>query len=85
MKTALRVWWGLTWRALLLTLAAGAVSGFLLGVIFGFAHVPDQLSKRIAALVNVPLGVYLGVWVVRRMMTHGFGRYRLVVKLRESA
>ena len=85
MKTALKIWWALTWRALLLTILVGFASGFILAVIFKIAGVAEEDAKDIIALINLPLGIYLGVKVLHRMMTHGFGRYRLVIKLREAA
>lgn len=83
MKLALQVWWAFLWRSLLAALFAGIVIGVLLGIIMGIVAIATGLNmetlKAVSTLLGGILGLYVSVWILHRMMTVGFGKYRLVV------
>jgi phosphate/sulfate permease len=84
MKTALRVWWAITWRCLIAGVGSGMIVGAIVGFIMASAGQEKEMAERVASLVELPIMVFLSTWIVHRLMAQGFGRYRLTLKLRES-
>lgn len=80
MGLACRVWWAFTWRSVLLGLVCGALAGLVMGLItdiLDFGKSPTLSMASSAA--GLALGVCASIWVMRRLMVKGFGRFRLVV------
>ena len=76
-KLSFQVWWAWLWRVLPLTFFLGFLIGFTIGMaaqIFGFP-VPTLL----VSLLGLPVGIVVSVKMMQRLMTKGFGKYRLVV------
>jgi len=78
---AAKAWWALTWRAVLLAL----LSAFLVGVVFGIFETVLNVDTHSGGIVAINgtagavVGVYVSIWVMRRLMTKGFGRFRLAL------
>ncbi|MGH1455380.1 MAG: hypothetical protein ACRBDI_01235 [Alphaproteobacteria bacterium] len=78
-KLALQIWWAMMWRAVPLALLAGAGAGFVIGIIAVVAKTPPESIQTPSMLLGGLLGVFVTVKVIKRLMTHGFGNYRLMV------
>jgi hypothetical protein len=69
-RRAMVVWWGLFWRAGLLSLGAGFVVGFIEGVIGAVIGVPSPTIRMVTmfsgALASIPAGIYAVQMVLRK-------------------
>ncbi len=76
---ALKFFWAFTWRTWLLSLLLGVSIG-ILSSIAGF----ENLSV-IVNLISIFLGLFSMVWVIKRLLEKGFGRYRIVMMVGSDA
>ncbi len=81
MTLALRTLWALMWRSMPLAFIAGIVIGAVIGATAAIIGVDIQSQgfKITTQLAGVAVGFAASVWIMRRLMTKGFGRYKLLV------
>lgn len=74
---ALKVWWAIVWR----TISLGVLAGLALGFVFGIASAVTglMLPQYVHAIIGLFGGMAACLWVLKRLMTKGFGNYRLAV------
>lgn len=75
---AIVVWWSLIWRWILFSMIAGFIGGFLLGILAAPLGIDGELElygQLIGLLVSIPVGI----WVVRRVLTMEYRRYRVAL------
>ncbi len=78
-KLALQVWWSISWRAIPLSFIAGSLIGGVLGAVLGSMGASVQSIQTPAMIMGALVGIYINVQVIKRLMTKGFGDYRLAV------
>lgn len=76
-STALKLWWALIWRTVPLAMAGAFVIGLVLGIIVGVTGL--GLSPIVSGVFGLVWGAFASVWVIKRLMTKGFGNYRLAI------
>tara|TARA_B100001989_G_scaffold252821_1_gene236406 strand:- start:702 stop:971 length:270 start_codon:yes stop_codon:yes gene_type:complete len=76
---ALKVWWATVWRALPISFVAGAVVGAIIGIIVAIMGSSPEAVQAPAGLAGFLIGIFVMVKVIKRLMTNGFGEYRLAV------
>ncbi|MGH1376810.1 MAG: hypothetical protein ACRBCK_10730 [Alphaproteobacteria bacterium] len=78
-KIALQTWWAITWRAIPFAFIASTVMGVLMGLFVKSLGGSPQSLQFPAVLAGSLVGIYINVQVIKRLMTKGFGDYRLIV------
>lgn len=81
-KRLMTVWWGLAWRNLLLILGlfpVGFVSGFVVGVILGFFHVPMPIIQVAGFCVGAALGLLASLYFLRWILGRDLGGVSLQI------
>lgn len=77
--TGLRVWWAWFWRTMLIVLIVSFIGGLVVGVLSAIIGLGEALASVLGMFVGLGVGFYFGPAVFKRMMTKGFGKYRLAV------
>jgi hypothetical protein len=89
-QTALKLWWAMVWRfvpvivicIVVASIAIGVVSA-MIGVATGMEKEQVQNMGAVAGFfVGLVLNVLVSIWLIRRLMTKGFGRFRLAVMVK---
>lgn len=84
---AVRVWWALTWRTILIAMMVGGLSGCLIGAVVGFVgsarHIDQPTIQAIITMLTVPTGIVLGlmvsVWTTRAVLEKRFREFRIAL------
>ncbi len=84
---ALRVWWAITWRSLLLALCVGAglgcCAGGFIGALGAFVGASQARIQEVVQLVTLPLGVLMGLlagmWATRAVLRKKFRHFRIAL------
>jgi len=75
----LRVWWAYSWR----WGAAGAVVAFAVMFAVQFLAIAAKMDietvKKAEPVLGFIISVLASQWVIRRLLTKGFGRFRLAL------
>ncbi len=77
-ENVLRVWWAYSWRWVALGIVAFAV-------MFGFqflaiaAKMDVETIKKVEQAISFLISVLASQWVIHRILTKGFGRFRLAL------
>ena len=74
----LRVWWAYSWR----WVAAGAVAFavmFAVQFLAIAAKIDIETIKKVEPALSFLISVLASQWVIRRLLTRGFGRFRLAL------
>ncbi len=75
----IKVWWALMWRVLLFSVLVGFAIGVAVGIV---ASVMGENPASFAILVNLAgmlTFMVVSFFVCKKLLTKGFGRYRLAV------
>lgn len=77
-------WWAQMWRSIPLIVLASILAGAL----YHFITEALNVDPTVKIWMGVGLGFYVGLlmtlWVVRRLLTKGFGKYRLFMVEKEK-
>lgn len=79
LNLGIKLWWAILWRTLPLVLAAAFGAGVVVGIIGYLLQLPLNIVQILGGAAGFIVGAYISVWVLLRLMTKGFGEYRLVV------
>ena len=80
--TAAKVWWALTWRIFPTALLGSLIIGFVIGLISGALKTDVNAASIFAGILGFAFGLWVMLFMIRRLMTKGFGRYRLAVMVK---
>ena len=76
---AVKVWWSIAWRAVLVSV----LLGFAVGIVVGLFAVGGGMSAVAAAslgqLIGGVLGITVSVWAVRKALTRSFSDFTIVL------
>ena len=76
----LRVWWAYSWRWLAFGVCAAALCGFLFAAIVQMAGLNADMSEKAGMAVTFIISLLAAPhWAIRRLLTKGFGHYRLAL------
>jgi hypothetical protein len=78
-KVAAQVWWALTWRMIIVLLPLSFLAGGIFGAVGALMGVPLVSVKYVANIIGLVLGISITIAVLHRLLTKGFGKYRLQV------
>ena len=79
MFLALKVWWAFTWRVTLVGILIGVLLSFISEFIRTVTLGPNLITAFVFFLLAFIFVIGSQTWVFNRLMTKGFGKYRLVV------
>ena len=77
-ENVLRVWWAYSWRWAGLGLVAFAVI-FVLHLLAIAVKLDVVTLKKAEPVLSFLISVLASQWVIRRLLTKGFGRFRLAL------
>jgi len=78
-KLAIQIWWALTWRSVPLSMLAAFLFAFIIGLIAGLTKTDPHSLSVPGAIGGALIGLFITVKIIKRLMTKGFGEYRLVI------
>ncbi len=78
-KGAIIVFWALAWRFLIGALVVGFIVGLALGGVFSAMGVEKEVAMNRANITGQLLAIPIFIFVIKRLFTKGFGKYRLSV------
>lgn len=76
---ALKIWWWITWRSLLVGFIGGFVIGFIVGFILGLAGINSATIQIIAGLLGGIFGVGVTVFFFKKVIGKKFKNFTLVL------
>ena len=79
LKLGLQVWWAFFWRSMLIIIPSTILVSIPIGIICAILRVGQETAGIFGGLFGLLIGLYITAYVVKRLMTKGFGQYRLVV------
>lgn len=84
MVLGLKLWWAYTWRSVLVSILLGIVIVAVASLIVSFVYPHVDVTETNASFGGL-LSFIAGIWVMKRLLTKGFGGYKLVVVEKEAA
>jgi hypothetical protein len=76
---AAKVWWSLLWRTLLFGGLAGMLIGAVFGGVMGAFGTPPQEIAGLTTLLGLAVGIPVGIWVVRNVLSKSWSDFRIVL------
>ena len=76
---ATKVWWSLSWRAILFGILAGGAAGFVIGIISAAARVAPEQMPKYGGLAGLAVGIPVGIWVVQTVLKKSWSDFRIVL------
>lgn len=77
LEHALIIWWAWAWRAVLLIIGLGLVTGFAVGLVGALMGLPKETVSTMAGFAGFILGVGASVYVLKRILRKDFGDFRI--------
>jgi hypothetical protein len=76
---ALKIWWYLLWRGLLLGGLAGAIVGFILGFFLTVAGAAETTIRVVTQISGGVVAIPIGIWIVMTLFEKRFADFRLIL------
>ena len=76
---AIKIWWSLTWRVLLVGGLAGLALGLLFGVLGAATGAADDVVKSWGQVGGMLVSIPIGIWVVKSILNKDFRKYRIIL------
>lgn len=84
-KRAVKVWWSLFWKVALISVGLSFLIGMLLGFLGTAAGVAPTALRLISYLIGGAVGVFVGVAVLKSVLTKTFSDFRIVLVAKGQA
>ncbi len=76
---ALKIWWWIIWRSLLVAIISGFVLGFIAGLILRLAGMNPALIQIIVLPLGIILGIGVNVFFFKKIIGKKFKDFTLVL------
>jgi hypothetical protein len=80
---AIRVFWALTWRTLLIGVPLAVFIGVIFGFVSAFIGIPQDKVGLYGGVIGQIIILPVYIFVIKRLFNKGFGKYRLQVVEKE--
>lgn len=80
-KVALRVWFGIAWRAMIM----GVVAGGLMTLLMNMVGRDNEAINLTVYIISIFISVGLEVWLIRHALGQNYGSFRIAVLKIESS
>lgn len=78
LEKTMPIWWAFAWRAVLVSMLAGAVLGAIGGFIVGVAGSP-QLGGAVGSLLGFFASIPVSIWALKSALSKTYGNYAMVL------
>lgn len=78
-KIALRVWWAIAWRAMILATVAGGLMTLAMNVVGR----DDETISLIFYVIGIFVSVILEVWLIHHALSQNYGSFRIAIVKKE--
>ncbi len=75
---ATHIWWSLLWRTVLIGVISAVVVGGILGGVLSVLGMSDKIGTY-AQIAGYLVGIPVGIYVVKKILTMQFRRYRIAL------
>ena len=75
---AIKIWWALVWRMSVFGFLIGGAAGLIVGIVFAAQGVVEY-TKIYGQLIGAILGIPIGIWVVKIILTMQFRDFRIAL------
>lgn len=75
---AIKVWWSIVWRSVLIGFLAGLVVGVVMHLIGTVMGMDPELVQSIITLLSPILGLVIGVWAVKKVLYKRYANFSVV-------
>lgn len=76
---AFRVWFALTWRSILMTLAVAFAVGIVFGVVANLIGLPKEIRGNISGVLAFGVGMMASIFWIKRILNKTFRKFRITV------
>jgi hypothetical protein len=76
---AVKVWWSIAWRTLLVSVLLGFAVGIVFGVFAAAGGMGAVAAASLGQVIGGVLGIAVSVWAVRKGLTRSFSDFRIVL------
>jgi hypothetical protein len=74
-KIALRVWWAIAWRAMILAMVAGGLMTLAMNIVGR----DDETISLIFYIIGIFVSVVLEVWLIHHALSQNYGSFRIAI------
>ena len=79
-KIAMRVWWAIAWRAMILATVAGGLMTLLMNVVGR----DNEAISLIFYVIGIFVSVALEVWLIHHALGQRYGSFRIAIMKKEA-
>jgi len=76
---AIRIWWWITWRALLSAIFGGLILGFIIGIIGAVIGIDGAKIQLFAMLLGGVFGIAVKIFFIKKIIGKKFKDFSLVL------
>ncbi len=84
-EMTLTLFWAQMWRTIPFFVIAGGASVYAYYEITKYLGVDPAVQSWMGAALGFYVGLIVALWVVRRLLTNGFGKYSLLIVKKDEA
>lgn len=80
-----QVWWALAWRGVLYAVVPSLIVGFVAGIYMALNNIPIAPNEWKIRLLGAFIGIGVGIWVTKIILTKSFNTFRIALIAPEAA
>lgn len=79
LEKSLSIWWSMIWRFVLISTLAGALLGFVGGLMVGMIGGSSELSGAVGALLGWLISIPVSMWALKAALSKKHGGYSVAL------
>jgi hypothetical protein len=76
---AVKVWWSIGWRTLVVSVVLGFAVGIVVGIVAAAGGMGTVAASALGQIIGGVLGIIISMWAVRKALTRSFSDFRIVL------